>query len=77
MTESVPVVDLADFLSNDINKKNAFIYALGKAYETVGFVSVINHGLPDKVICDDPKAYEDITAGNYLDERLREIGLKK
>lgn len=24
-----------------------------------------------------PKAYEDITAGEYLDERLREIGLKK
>ena len=26
---------------------------------------------------DNPKAYEDITAGDYLDERLREIGLKK
>ncbi|MEO8794838.1 MAG: 2-oxoglutarate and iron-dependent oxygenase domain-containing protein [Daejeonella sp.] len=26
---------------------------------------------------ENPKAYEDITAGNYLDERLREIGLKK
>jgi len=25
---------------------------------------------------DHPKAYEDITAGEYLDERLREIGLK-
>jgi isopenicillin N synthase-like dioxygenase len=24
-----------------------------------------------------PRAYDDITAGNYLDERLREIGLKK
>ncbi len=26
---------------------------------------------------DHPKQYEDITAGDYLDERLREIGLKK
>jgi len=26
---------------------------------------------------DNPKAYQDITAGAYLDERLREIGLKK
>jgi isopenicillin N synthase-like dioxygenase len=26
---------------------------------------------------DYPKAYEDATAGEYLDERLREIGLKK
>jgi hypothetical protein len=24
-----------------------------------------------------PKHYADITAGEYLDERLREIGLKK
>lgn len=32
----------------------------------------------DKCIdADHPKAYEDITAGEYLDERLREIGLKK
>jgi isopenicillin N synthase-like dioxygenase len=26
---------------------------------------------------DHPKLYDDITAGEYLDERLREIGLKK
>ena len=26
---------------------------------------------------ENPKAYADITAGEYLDERLREIGLKK
>lgn len=26
---------------------------------------------------EHPKAYDDITAGEYLDERLREIGLKK
>ena len=26
---------------------------------------------------DHPKAYNDMTAGEYLDERLREIGLKK
>lgn len=48
--ETIPVVDLADFLSNDINKKNAFVNALGKAYETVGFVAVKNHGIPDELI---------------------------
>jgi len=26
---------------------------------------------------ESPLAYESITAGGYLDERLREIGLKK
>lgn len=29
------------------------------------------------VTADNPKHFEDITAGEYLDERLREIGLKK
>ena len=55
--ETIPVVDLADFLSDDINKKNAFVNALGKAYETVGFVSVKNHGIPDTLIRD---LYSDV-----------------
>jgi isopenicillin N synthase-like dioxygenase len=29
------------------------------------------------ITVEHPKAYEDYTAGQYLDERLREIGLKK
>jgi isopenicillin N synthase-like dioxygenase len=33
--------------------------------------------LDDCIDAGHPKAYEDITAGEYLDERLREIGLKK
>lgn len=33
--------------------------------------------LPSCIDAAHPKAYPDITAGAYLDERLREIGLKK
>ena len=33
--------------------------------------------LKDCVTDENPQAYEDITAGEYLDERLKEIGLKK
>ncbi|HSC54205.1 MAG TPA: 2-oxoglutarate and iron-dependent oxygenase domain-containing protein [Phnomibacter sp.] len=33
--------------------------------------------LPICIDSDHPKAYADATAGEYLDERLREIGLKK
>jgi len=33
--------------------------------------------LPSCIDKGHPKQYEDITAGEYLDERLREIGLKK
>ncbi|MGV3764908.1 MAG: isopenicillin N synthase family dioxygenase [Chitinophagaceae bacterium] len=47
---SIPVVDLADFLSGDAERKKSFVSALGKAYEEVGFVSVKNHGIPDELI---------------------------
>lgn len=47
---SIPSVDLADFLSGDPVKKNAFVQALGKAYEEVGFVAVKNHGLTNELI---------------------------
>jgi isopenicillin N synthase-like dioxygenase len=33
--------------------------------------------LPDCVDADNPKQWEDITAGEFLDQRLAEIGLKK
>lgn len=47
---SIPAVDLADFLTGDTAKKNDFVQALGKAYETVGFVAVKNHGLSQELI---------------------------
>lgn len=48
----IPVVDLADFLSGDPQRKKAFVQQLGKAYEDVGFVAVKNHGIPDDLIAD-------------------------
>lgn len=50
MTETIPVVDLSDFLSDDASKKNQFADKLGSAYKTVGFVSVKNHGIPNELI---------------------------
>lgn len=55
--ETIPVVDLADFLSGDAEKRQAFVDALGEAYETVGFVSVKNHGIPDDLI---KKLYDEV-----------------
>jgi len=48
---AIPVVDLSDF-SGDAKKKAAFVQALGKAYEEVGFVAVKNHGIPEHTIAD-------------------------
>ena len=49
---SIPVVDLAEFLSGDPQRKKNFINQLGKAYEEVGFVAVKNHGIADDLIKD-------------------------
>lgn len=47
---SIPVVDLAHFTQGSPDLKAAFVQALGKAYEEVGFVAVKNHGIPDALI---------------------------
>ena len=49
---AIPSVDLAEFLSSDPIRKDAFVQELGKAYEEVGFVAVKNHGVPDELISD-------------------------
>jgi len=49
---SIPVVDLAAFLSGDAKQKQEFVQSLGKAYEEVGFVAVKNHGISDELIAD-------------------------
>lgn len=49
---SIPSVDLADFLSNDPQRKAGFVQQIGKAYEDVGFVAVKNHGLTDEMVED-------------------------
>ena len=46
---AIPVVDLAEFSGNP-QQKAAFVDALGKAYEDVGFVAVKNHGIPAATI---------------------------
>ncbi len=49
---SIPVVDLADFNSNDPQLKQAFVAQLGKAFEETGFVAVKNHGISDELIAE-------------------------
>lgn len=56
---SIPSVDLAEFRSGDPAKKAAFVKALGKAYEEVGFVAVKNHGISDALIA---QLYDNVRA---------------
>ena len=49
-TQNIPSLDLADFKSNDIKRKNNFVELLGKAYADIGFVAIKNHGIPENTI---------------------------
>jgi len=46
----IPVVDLAQFTQGDATQRAAFVAALGKAFREVGFVGVVNHGIPADLV---------------------------
>uniref|UniRef100_UPI0040485B06 isopenicillin N synthase family dioxygenase n=1 Tax=Roseivirga sp. TaxID=1964215 RepID=UPI0040485B06 len=46
--DEVPSLDLADFTSGDPAKKQAFVNALGAAYNNIGFAAIKNHGLTEE-----------------------------
>nr|WP_293842957.1 2-oxoglutarate and iron-dependent oxygenase domain-containing protein [uncultured Arsenicibacter sp.] len=43
--DEIPSLDLADFTSGDPARKQAFVEALGSAFNNIGFVAIRNHGL--------------------------------
>jgi len=70
---SIPVVDLADFLSGDTKRKSSFVKELGNAYEEVGFVAVKNHGIPDSLIADLYKYVQQFFALPLSEKKEYEI----
>ncbi len=46
----IPSVNLADFLSEDPNRKQNFIAEIGKAYENIGFVALKGHFLDEALV---------------------------
>ncbi len=47
---NIPSVNLADFLSDDPDRKQKFVDEIGKAYEEIGFVALKNHFLSDELV---------------------------
>jgi isopenicillin N synthase-like dioxygenase len=43
--DEIPSLDLADFISGDPERKQAFVERLGQAYNNIGFVAIKSHGL--------------------------------
>ncbi|MBU3743059.1 MAG: isopenicillin N synthase family oxygenase [Sediminibacterium sp.] len=56
---SIPVVDLSRFTEGTANQKADFVQQLGRAFEEVGFVSVMNHGIPDQLIADQYRLVQE------------------
>ncbi len=59
---SIPSVNLNDFLSNDPNKKQQFINEIGSAYEDIGFVALKGHFLDQNLV---DKLYGEVK--NFFD----------
>lgn len=53
----IPSVDLADFLSDDPNRKAQFVTQIGEAYQEIGFVSLSNHFLSSDLLA---KLYKEV-----------------
>jgi isopenicillin N synthase-like dioxygenase len=50
MEKGIPTVDLSQFVQGSPEQKQAFVEALGKAFREVGFVAVVNHGVPKSLV---------------------------
>ena len=55
---NIPLVDLSQFINGSKEQKSQFVNELGKAFEEVGFVSVMNHGISSTLISDLYNAVE-------------------
>ena len=47
---TIPLVDLSQFEKGNLAERTKFIETLGNAFHTVGFVGVVNHGIPSDLI---------------------------
>lgn len=48
--KGIPTVDLSQYSNGNAAEKEAFVRDLGKAFHEVGFVAVVNHGVPKELI---------------------------
>ena len=49
-TQTIPVLDLQDFIGGNEQKANQFVKSLGDALHEVGFFALVNHGVEPKII---------------------------
>ena len=47
---TIPLVDLQKFVQGSPEERAEMVAQLGKAFHEIGFVGVINHGIPKELI---------------------------
>ncbi|MDB4212765.1 isopenicillin N synthase family oxygenase [Flavobacteriaceae bacterium] len=67
-TNKIPSVNLADFLSSDINIKNNFVESIGRAFEEIGFVALDGHFLDSDF---NEKLYKEIRSFFDLPQEIK------
>lgn len=65
LTQTIPVVDLDDFVHGDSARRGAFVEKIGSALAEVGFFALENHGIDSDLI---KRAYAEGEAFFLLDE---------
>ena len=46
----IPTLDIRSFTEGEMSERKLFVDQLGHAYETIGFVAIHGHGIPDQLI---------------------------
>ncbi|MEP7196454.1 MAG: 2-oxoglutarate and iron-dependent oxygenase domain-containing protein [Saprospiraceae bacterium] len=52
MKRAIPLLNLKEFISGEQNQKNAFVSELTWALKNIGFVGIVEHGIPDQLVAD-------------------------
>ena len=69
LPDHIPSLDLADFRSGDPARKAEFVRQLGRAYQSIGFVALKNHGLNDE---QTKQLYADVQAFFQLPDAAKQ-----
>jgi len=67
--KNIPSVDLSDFLSENLTRKQKFIKEIGEAYEEIGFVALRGHFLSDELT---EQLYKEVKNFFDLPEEVKE-----
>ena len=68
MTQTIPQVDLQQFLSQDPSDRNQFVSNLGSAFSDIGFVALRGHYLTEELVTE---LYDQIMAFFDLPESIK------